>query len=63
MEKAENKNKMAALSEAVSTSVEPSLFGVESGREEDTVIISNKKYFVNTLKVLRCYLMSGLFCQ
>ena len=52
---------MAALCEPVPTPVEPSLFGIESGREEDTVIISNKKYFINTLKVLYWYLIVGIF--
>jgi len=59
--KGQNTNNMAALCEAVPTAVEPSLFGIESGREEDTIIISNKKYFINTLKVLRCYLLRASF--
>ncbi|XP_070188193.1 nucleolar protein 11-like [Littorina saxatilis] len=51
---------MAALTEPVPVTVEPSLCGIESGREEDTVIISSKKSFINTLKLSDQKLVSSL---
>lgn len=42
---------MATLFEAIPFAVETSLFGVEAGKDEDSIIISNKKGFVNTVKV------------
>ncbi|PVD38061.1 hypothetical protein C0Q70_00671 [Pomacea canaliculata] len=51
---------MATLFEAIPFAVETSLFGVEAGKDEDSIIISNKKGFINTVKLSDCKLLTSL---
>lgn len=51
---------MATLLEFVEVPVDASLFEIETGKEEDSVIITHKKSFINTLKLSDQKLISSV---